>query len=76
MLIFALFPWIINIVFSNPLQSTLIQILPYFSNLLQAFYSQFPIIPREYGILAAIIIGVVASYISLRVGMARLRRYE
>jgi hypothetical protein len=76
MLIFALFPWIINIVFSNPLQSTLIQIFPYFSNLLQAFYSEFPIIPKEYGIIAAIAIGVVASYISLRVGMSKLHRFE
>jgi hypothetical protein len=76
MLIFALFPWIINIIFSNPLQSTLIQIFPYFSSLLQAFYSEFPLIPKEYGIIAAIIIGVVASYIALRVGMARLRRFE
>jgi hypothetical protein len=76
MLIFALFPWVINIIFSNPLQSTLIQIFPYFSSLLQVFYSAFPLIPKEYGILAAIIIGVVASYIALRVGMARLRRFE
>nr|MDO8081293.1 hypothetical protein [Candidatus Freyarchaeota archaeon] len=76
MVLFALFPWIINVILSYNVLNGIIQFFPYLSNLILSIYSQFPIIPEAFGILAAIIIGVVAAYLSLKIGVSKLIRYE
>jgi hypothetical protein len=76
MLLFAVFPWVLNVVLSYPMLGGLLQVFPYISNLILSIYSVFPIIPEEIGISVAIVIGVVAAYLSIRIGIFKLIRHE
>lgn len=76
MLLFAVYPWVINVVGSYSTLGGVLQIFPYISNLILSIFSMSPIIPTGLGILIAIIIGVLAAYLSLRIGVSKMTRHE
>lgn len=76
MVLFAVFPWAIDVILSYPILGGVMQIYPNISNLILTIYSLVPLIPKELGILIAVIIGVSASYLSLKIGVSKLIRHE
>ncbi|WXG39862.1 MAG: hypothetical protein WED07_03395 [Candidatus Freyarchaeum deiterrae] len=84
MVLFAIFPWILNVIFSIPTLSILLS-LPSQSSIL---IFQIPIVIITLaqlnvnttfsilGIAASAAIGITAAYISLRIGISRLKKFE
>ncbi len=84
MILFAVFPWILNIVFSIPLLSALLSI-PTQSSI---WLLQTPIfiitiaqlnvnwVLSALGIVASVALGITASYLSIRIGISRLKKFE
>ncbi|MFB0562738.1 MAG: hypothetical protein ACETWM_16185 [Candidatus Lokiarchaeia archaeon] len=84
MLLFAVFPWILNIVFTIPLLSTLLSI-PTQSSI---WLLQTPIfiitiaqlnvnwLLQVLGIVGSAALGIIASYLSIRIGISRLKKFE
>lgn len=76
MLLFAVYPWVLNVIGSYSTLGGILQIFPYISNLLLSIFSVCPMISTEIGVLIAITIGIFAAYFSLRFGMSKMIRYE
>lgn len=84
MILFAVFPWILNIVFSIPLLSALLSIPTQSS----VWLLQTPIfiitiaqlsvnwVLSALGIVASVALGITASYLSIRIGISRLKKFE
>ncbi len=76
MLLFAVYPWVLNVISSYSTLGGILQIFPYISNLILSIFSVSPMIPTQFGVLIAIIIGIVAAYLSLRIGISKMNQYE
>ncbi|MGQ9720603.1 MAG: hypothetical protein ACUVXA_04680 [Candidatus Jordarchaeum sp.] len=76
MLLFAVYPWVLNVIGSYSTLGGILQIFPYISNLLLSIFSVCPMISTGIGVLIAITIGIFAAYFSLRFGMSKMIRYE
>jgi hypothetical protein len=84
MILFAIFPWILNIIFQIPTLTILLS-LPSQSSI---WIAQTPIFLLAFaqlnvnwtlsilGVAASAALGIVAAYLSLRIGMSKLKRYE
>jgi hypothetical protein len=84
MVLFAVFPWILNIISSIPILSILL-ILPIQSSILivrlPIFLLAFAQLNVNWtlsvlGVAASATLGIVAAYLSLRIGMSRLKKFE
>ncbi len=76
MLLFAVYPWVLNVISSYSTLGGILQIFPYSSNLILSIFSVSPLIPTGGGVLIAIIIGIVAAYFSLKIGISKMVQRE
>ncbi len=76
MILFAVYPWVLNAISSYSTLEGMLQVFPNISNLLLSIFSVSPIISRGIGILIALIVGIFAAYFSLHFGISKMTRYE